>query len=35
MTGWEVIGIVVALFIVIGFLTNLRDIIRYFRIRSM
>ncbi len=35
MTGWEVIGIVVALFIVIGLVTNLRDIIRYFRIRSM
>ncbi len=35
MNGWEILGIIVLLFILIGIGTNLRDLIRYFRIRAM
>jgi len=35
MTGWEIFGIIIALLIVIAILSNLRDVIRYFRIRAM
>ena len=35
MSGWEIFGIVVAALIVLAVLWNLRDILRYLRIRSM
>jgi hypothetical protein len=35
MNGWEIFGIVVAVLVVIAILANLRDLIRYMRIRSM
>jgi hypothetical protein len=35
MSGWELFGILVALLIVGGLLMNMREIIRYFKIRSM
>ena len=35
MSGWEIFWIVVALLIAALILTNLRDLIRYLKIRSM
>ena len=35
MSGWAMFLIMVAMMIVVGILMNLRDLIRYFRIRSM
>jgi hypothetical protein len=35
MSGWAIFWIMVAVLIVVGILMNLRDLIRYFRIRSM
>jgi hypothetical protein len=35
MNGWEIFGIVVAALIVIAILFNLRDLIRYLKIRAM
>ena len=35
MSGWEIFWIIVALLIVALILTNLRDLVRYLRIRSM
>lgn len=35
MSGWAIFCLVVAILIVIAILTNLRDIMRYLRIRSM
>jgi phosphotransferase system glucose/maltose/N-acetylglucosamine-specific IIC component len=35
MSGWAIFWIIVAVLIVVGILMNLRDLIRYFRIRSM
>lgn len=35
MSGWAIFWIIVAVLIVTGILMNLRDLIRYFRIRSM
>lgn len=35
MIGWAIFWIIVAVLIVVGVLMNLRDLIRYFRIRSM
>jgi len=35
LSGWEIFGIVVLALIVLAVLFNLRDIMRYLRIRSM
>lgn len=35
MSGWQIFGLIVLAVIVIGVLVNLRDIIRYLKIRSM
>jgi hypothetical protein len=35
MSGWAVFWIIVAVLFVVGILMNLRELIRYFRIRSM
>jgi hypothetical protein len=35
MNGWEIFGIVVAALIVIAIPFNLRDLIRYLKIRAM
>jgi phosphotransferase system glucose/maltose/N-acetylglucosamine-specific IIC component len=35
MSGWAIFWIIVAVLIVVGILMNLRDLIRYLRIRSM
>jgi hypothetical protein len=35
MSGWAIFWILVAVLIVVGILMNLRELIRYFRIRSM
>jgi phosphotransferase system glucose/maltose/N-acetylglucosamine-specific IIC component len=35
MSGWAFFWIIVAVLIVAGILMNLRDLIRYLRIRSM
>jgi hypothetical protein len=35
MSGWEIFWTVVAVLVALGFLVNLRDIIRYLRIRFM
>jgi hypothetical protein len=35
MSGWVFFWIIVAVLIVVGILMNLRDLIRYFRIRGM
>lgn len=35
MSGWEIFGLVVLAVIVLGVLVNLKDIIRYLKIRSM
>jgi phosphotransferase system glucose/maltose/N-acetylglucosamine-specific IIC component len=35
MSGWAIFWILVAVLIVVGILMNLRDLIRYLRIRSM
>jgi len=35
MSGWEIFWIVVAVLIALLILTNLRDLLRYMRIRSM
>jgi hypothetical protein len=35
MSGWEIFWIVVAVLIAVLILTNLRDLIRYLKMRSM
>jgi hypothetical protein len=35
MSGWEIFWILVATLIVVGILMNLRELLRYLRIRSM
>ncbi len=35
MSGWTIFWLVVAILIVLAILMNLRDIMRYLRIRSM
>jgi hypothetical protein len=35
MSGWEFFWILVAVLIVVGILMNLRELLRYLRIRSM
>jgi hypothetical protein len=35
MSGWTIFWIIVAALFVVGILMNLRELIRYFRIRSM
>ena len=35
MSGWEIFGIVVAVLVALLILSNLRDLIRYLKIRSM
>ncbi len=35
MSGWEIFWILVAVLIVAGILMNLRELLRYLRIRSM
>ncbi len=35
MSGWTIFWLIVAILIIIAILTNLRDIMRYLRIRSM
>jgi len=35
MSGWAIFWIIVAALVVLGILANLRELIRYFRIRSM
>jgi Sec-independent protein translocase protein TatA len=35
MSGWEMFWILVAALIVVGILMNLRELLRYLRIRSM
>jgi hypothetical protein len=35
MSGWAFFWIIVAVLIVVGILMNLRDLIRYLKIRSM
>jgi phosphotransferase system glucose/maltose/N-acetylglucosamine-specific IIC component len=35
MSGWAIFWIIVAVLIVVGILMNLRDLIRYLKIRSM
>lgn len=35
MSGWDVFWIIVLVFVVLAILMNLRDIIRYLRIRAM
>jgi hypothetical protein len=35
MSGWAIFWIIVAVLIVVGILANLRELIRYFRIRFM
>lgn len=35
MSGWAIFWIIIAVLIVVGILMNLRDLMRYFRIRSM
>jgi hypothetical protein len=35
MSGWEIFWILVAVLIALLILTNLRDLIRYLKIRSM
>jgi hypothetical protein len=35
MSGWAIFWIIVAVLFVVGILMNLRELIRYFRIRSM
>jgi hypothetical protein len=35
MSGWAIFWIMVAVLIVVGILMNLRDLIRYLKIRSM
>ena len=35
MSGWAIFWIIVAVLIVVGILMNLRELMRYFRIRSM
>jgi hypothetical protein len=35
MSGWAIFWIIVAVLIVVGILMNLRELIRYLKIRSM
>jgi phosphotransferase system glucose/maltose/N-acetylglucosamine-specific IIC component len=35
MSGWAIFWIIVAVLIVVGILMNLRDLIRYLKIRGM
>jgi hypothetical protein len=35
MSGWAIFWIIVAVLIVVGIAVNLRELIRYFRIRNM
>jgi hypothetical protein len=35
MSGWDVFWIIVLVFVVLAILMNLRDIVRYLRIRAM
>ena len=35
MSGWDVLWIIVLVFVVLAILMNLRDIVRYLRIRAM
>ena len=35
MSGWAIFWIIVAVLIIVGILMNLRDLIRYLKIRSM
>lgn len=35
MSGWDVFWIIVLVFVVLAILINLRDIVRYLRIRAM
>ena len=35
MSGWAVFWIIVLVFVVLAILMNLRDIVRYLRIRAM
>ncbi len=35
MSGWEIFWIIVAVLIALLIISNLRDIVRYLRIRSM
>jgi hypothetical protein len=35
LTGWQITGIVVLALIVLGLLFNIKDIVRYIKIRSM
>ncbi len=35
MSGWTIFWLIVAILIIIAILANLRDIMRYLRIRSM
>ena len=35
MSGWAIFFIIVAVLVVVGILINLRDLMRYLRIRSM
>jgi Sec-independent protein translocase protein TatA len=35
MSGWTIFWIVVAALVIFGILTNLRELIRYLRIRNM
>lgn len=35
MSGWAIFWIIVAVLIVVGILMNLRDLLRYLKIRNM
>jgi phosphotransferase system glucose/maltose/N-acetylglucosamine-specific IIC component len=35
MSGWAIFWIIIAVLIVVGILMNLRELIRYLKIRSM
>ncbi len=35
MSGWEIAGIIILALIVIGILFNIKDLIRYLKIRAM
>lgn len=35
MSGWDVFWIIVLVFVVLAILINLRDIVRYLKIRAM
>ncbi len=35
MSGWAIFWIIVAVLIIVGILMNLRELIRYLKIRSM